>query len=296
MLRLCFVYERGYKMKKILALLISLSMAIGFAGCTNGNGAASSPDGSSAAATTAETTAATSSEPEAEPVALTISCAASLTEAMTELGDTYMDAYPNVTVTFNFGSSGSLQQQIENGAEVDIFFSAAQSNMNTLEDAGLLLEGTRKDIVGNDLVLVVPSDASALSSLEDLTGDTIREIAVGEMESVPAGKYAKQILETVGIFDTVSAKLIQGKDVKETLSYVETGNADAGFVFNTDAASSDKVKIAYDIPDDAKPAILYPAAVVKASKNPDAAKAFMDYLTSEEGLAILYGYAFTPAS
>lgn len=249
------------------------------------------------AVTTAKAAAAaTTAVPKAEPASLTISCAASLTEVMEAIKTAYVNVNPNVTITYNFGSSGSLQTQIENGAAVDVFFSAATSNMDKLATAGLLLDGTRKDVVGNTIVLVVPKDRATLSSIDDLATDAVTSVTIGEIESVPAGKYANQILTSLGLKDKIATKLIQGKDVKEVLTWVETGNAAAGFVFSTDAKSSDKVKIGCEIPANVMPKISYPAAVIKASKNAEAAKAFVSFLTTPEAMNIFTSYGFSTAS
>lgn len=269
------------KRNKLLGLIaVPAAMAIVLAGCANQSGGSSSSSPSS----------------EAAPVSLTVSAAASLTDVMNDIKTAYESKHKNVTITNTFGASGTLQKQIENGADADIFFSAAQSNMDSLEKESLLLDGTRKDIVGNTIEFIVPKDGGkTITSLDELKGDSFKQIALGNPDAVPAGKYATQILTDAGVYDAIKSKIVQGSDVRATLNYVETGNAEGGFVFSTDAKSSDKVKSGYTIPADKQPKITYPAAVIKASKNQDAAKALVTYLSSSEAQKLFEKYGFSAA-
>ena len=224
-------------------------------------------------------------------VTLTISAAASLTEPMQEIANNYSKINTNVEFALNFASSGALQQQIEQGAPVDIFISAASKQMNVLEDKGLLLEGSRKDFLRNTLVLVVPSQ-SLVTGFADLTGEQVKKIAIGVPESVPAGKYAKEVFAHLGLIDQIAAKLVMAKDVREVLAYVETGNVDAGMVYQTDATISRKVKIVATAPENSHTPIQYPVAVIKDSKNQVAAKEFIKYLTSPAAKSIFTKYGF----
>lgn len=267
------------KKNPLFTLLTGFAVvAMGLAGCSSGNGNSSS---SSTAA---------SSTPS---VSLSISAAASLTDVMKEVQTAYTKQHKNVSFTDSFGASGTLQQQIQNGADADVFFSAAESNMDTLEKAGLLADGTRKDVVGNRIEFIVPKDAKTISSLNDLTSDQFKQIAIGNPDSVPAGKYAKQVLTQANLYTTLTPKLVQGTNVRAVLNYVETGNAEGGFVFATDAKSSTKVKEGFKISDSMQPKINYPAAVIKASKNQDAAKSFVDYLTTSSAQKIFEKYGFS---
>lgn len=228
----------------------------------------------------------------AEPsVELNISAAASLKEAMADIQTEFSKVKPNVTLTVNFGASGSLQQQIEQGAPCDIFISAGQSQMKALDDKFLLLENTKKDLVKNDLVLVGPKDTT-LTGLSDLTGDKVKKIAVGEPASVPAGKYADEVFIKLGIKDAVVSKLVFAKDVKEVLAWSTSGNAEAGFVYKSDALSNKDVKVIETIAEDKHSPITYPVGIIKASKNPDVAKAFEDFLFTDTCKKIFekYGY------
>ena len=228
---------------------------------------------------------------EASPIELNISAAASLKEAMADIETEFNKVTPNVTLTVNFGASGSLQQQIEQGAPCDIFISAGQSQMKSLDEKSLLLENTKKDLVKNDLVLVGPKDTT-LTNVSDLTSDKVKKIAVGEPKSVPAGKYADEVFEKLGIKDAISAKLVFAKDVKEVLAWSTSGNTEVGFVYRSDALSSKDVNIIETIAEDKHSPITYPVGVIKASKNPAVAKAFEDFLFTDTCKTIFekYGY------
>ncbi|EKQ52344.1 MULTISPECIES: molybdate ABC transporter substrate-binding protein [unclassified Clostridium] len=266
------------KKKIILSSLLALLLSLLIIGCGAQKDPASTPKDSSTK----------SAEPSVE---LNISAAASLKEAMGDIQNEYKKVKPNVTLTVNFGASGSLQQQIEQGAPCDIFISAGQSQMKALDDKSLILENTKKDLVKNDLVLVGPKDTT-LTGLSDLNTDKVRKIAVGEPSSVPAGKYADEVFTKLGIKDAVSSKLVFAKDVKEVLAWSTSGNAEVGFVYKSDALSSDSAKIIETVPDDKHSPITYPIGIIKASKNPDDAKAFEEFLFSDTCKKIFekYGY------
>lgn len=229
---------------------------------------------------------------EEKPVSLTISAAASLKDAMEEIKTAYTKEKPNVTITYNFGSSGSLQQQIEQGAEVDLFLSAAAKQMNALKDKGLIAEDTRKDLLGNRIVLVIPKDSAVITDFKDLAGDKVKKLALGEPKSVPVGQYGEEALKKMNLLDAVKLKVVYGRDVKEVLTWVETGNADAGIVYETDAKVSGKVKIAAAAPDGSYTPVVYPAAVIKASKNADSSKEFINYLYSSKAKPVFEKYGF----
>lgn len=228
------------------------------------------------------------------PVTLTVSAAASLTDAMNEIKKLYTDENSNVTININYGASGALQQQIEQGANVDIFFSAAVKQVDALSKKGLLLEDTKKNILENTVVLITKNDFSGISDFKDLTSSKINHVALGEPASVPAGQYAEEILKTLNILDQVKAKAVYAKDVRTVLNWVETGNAEAGIVYGTDAKASNKVKVVATASKDLyKTPVVYPAAVIKASKNPDAAKELMKFLASDKAKQVFEKYGFT---
>lgn len=227
-------------------------------------------------------------------IELNISAAASLKEAMTDIQAEYKNNKPNVTLTVNYGASGSLQQQIEQGAPCDIFISAGQSQMKALDDKSLLLENTKKDLVKNDLVLVGPKDTT-VTGLADLNTDKVKKIAVGEPKSVPAGQYADEVFQNLGIKDAITPKLVFAKDVKEVLAWSTSGNADVGFVYKSDALSSSDSKIIETVSEDKHSPITYPMGVIKASKNADSAKAFEDFLSTDTCKKIFEKYGYTIA-
>ncbi|MFS0554125.1 molybdate ABC transporter substrate-binding protein [Brevibacillus sp. 179-C9.3 HS] len=229
----------------------------------------------------------------AAKIDLTISAAASLTDALNELKTQYEADNPGIDLTFNFGGSGKLATQITQGAPSDVFLSASKKDMDGLEEKQLIVKDTRQDFTGNSLVLVTGSTSPvAITSFEELNNTAIKHIAVGEPETVPAGRYAKETLDSLKMWESLSTQMVFGSDVRQVLTFVESGNAEVGIVYSSDAAASKKVKIlATAKPEWHKP-IVYPGAVVSASKNPDAAKAFLTYLTSDKGKVILQKYGF----
>lgn len=226
-----------------------------------------------------------------EAVELNISAAASLKEAMAKIEEEYKKVNENVTLVVNYGASGSLQQQIEQGAPCDVFISAGQKQMKALDEASLLLEGTYKDLLENDLVLIAPKD-SDVSNLDDLITNKVKHIAVGEPSSVPAGKYADEVLVNLDLKDKIKDKLVFAKDVKEVLAWTQSGNAEVGFVYYSDTINTDNVKIVETTPSTSHSAIVYPIAVIKESKKPEAAKEFEDFLLSKDGQVILKDFGY----
>lgn len=263
------------KKTKIISMLLCCSLLL--VGCgkgSNGNGTT------------------TGDNEEKAPVELNISAAASLKEVMADLETEYKKSNENVTLVVNYGSSGSLQQQIEQGAPCDLFISAGQKQMNTLKEEGLLIDDTTKDLVENSLVLVAANGVE-INSFDDLKSDKVTHIAVGEPESVPAGKYADEVLTNTGMKDSISDKLVFAKDVKEVLAWVASGNADVGFVYLSDALSSDSVSIVENVDEvNNHSAITYPVSVIKDSTNVDEAKKFEDFLFTDAAQKIFekYGY------
>lgn len=229
---------------------------------------------------------------EVKPVELTISAAASLKGAMEEIKRAYLNEKPGVTITYNFGSSGSLQRQIELGGEVDVFVSAATKQMDALENKSLIIEDTRKDFLENKIVLVVPENSMEVIDFKDLLTDKVKKVGLGEPRSVPVGQYAEEVLTKLDILDSIKPKAVYGKDVKEVLTWVETGNADAAMVYETDAKVSDKVKLVARAPEGSHKSIFYPAAVIKSSKNIDAAKDYIDFLYSSKAKPIFEKHGF----
>jgi len=226
---------------------------------------------------------------------LTVSAAASLQDAIVEAETGYKHDHTDIDFRNNFGSSGTLAREIEVGAPVDAFLSAASKPMDDLAAKGLIALGTRKNLLRNSLVLIAPLDSS-LRGFDGLTGKSIRLIALGDPASVPAGQYGRQTLTALHLMDKVNAKLVLGRDVRQVLTYVETGNADAGIVYATDAQTSGRVRIVAVAPDSSHDPIVYPAAVVKAGRNEEAARRFIEYLSSPGAKAIFIKHGFTIAS
>jgi molybdate transport system substrate-binding protein len=229
-----------------------------------------------------------------QPTVLTVSAAASLTDAIQEIEANYRHDHPRVELRNNFGSSGTLAHQIEDGAPVDLFISAASKPMDDLEARKLLIAGSRHNLLRNTLVLIVPRD-SKLSSFEQLPDSSVRSIALGDPASVPAGQYGQQTLAALHLLDGVKGKLVLAKDVRQVLAYVETGNADAGIVYATDAATSSNVRIAAAAPENSHDPIVYSAAAIASGKHENAAREFVDYLGSAKARDIFVKRGFTMA-
>jgi molybdate transport system substrate-binding protein len=228
-----------------------------------------------------------------EAVELNVSAAASLTDVLKEVNDLYTEKHPNVTITANFASSGTLQTQIQQGAPCDVFISAGAKQMGTLQNGGLILDDTRKDLLNNKVVLIVPNGSTlGLADFAGLTGANVSRIAIGDPASVPAGTYGKKALDQLGIYSHVQSKLILCADVRAVLTYVENGDVDAGIVYSTDALISDKVKVVAEGPAEVNATIVYPVAVIKASENPDAAQKYVDFLSSNQAKAVFEDYGF----
>ncbi|MFA5629134.1 MAG: molybdate ABC transporter substrate-binding protein [Dehalococcoidales bacterium] len=235
------------------------------------------------------------SDKPAENITLNISAAASLTDVLEEINSVYMDANPNIKIISNYAASGTLQTQIEQGADCDVFISAAAKQIDNLENKALLLENTRVNVLKNSIALIVRKDTKLeLNSFEGLIADDVKLIAVGDPSFVPAGTYSYEALDLLKITDGLKDKLILGSTVRDVLAYVETGNVDAGLVFLTDAVLIDSIKVVAIAPDQINSKIVYPGAVIKASANPDAAIAYLNYLCGAEASAVFEKYGFSP--
>ena len=224
-----------------------------------------------------------------------VSAAASLTNAFKEIGPLFSTANPGTHVVFNFASSDILLAQIVKGAPADVFAAADQDAMDRAERSGSLLEGSRRDFATNRLVVIVPVGAAAISALGDLTGREYARIALGSPQSVPAGRYAKGALEQAGLWDRLEPRFVYATNVRQALDYVARREAEAGFVYATDAAIfSDKVKIALDVPTTMP--IRYPIAVTRATRMAPEARAFVDFLATPAAQQILTRYGFGVAT
>jgi len=230
--------------------------------------------------------------PAVKQAPVTVSAAISLKGALDQLGREYERDHPGAQITFNYGASGTLQHQIEQGAPVDLFIPAAQKQMDALQTAGLILNDTRQNIVANDLVLIAPSNSDNIHTFQDLAKSVVKTVAIGEVATVPAGMYAQQTLEHLGLWDAVQKKAVYAKDVRQVVTFVATGNADAGLVYRTDAQTSPKIRTIFTAPPSSHDPIVYPAAVLKNSKAPDAARAFLEFLETPHALEIFKTYGF----
>ncbi|ALC82452.1 MULTISPECIES: molybdate ABC transporter substrate-binding protein [Bacillus] len=227
-----------------------------------------------------------------DKVQLTISAAASLKDAMEDIQEAYQKEHPEVELTFNFGGSGALQQQISQGAPVDLFISAAEDKFQLLVDDKIISKEDAIRLAGNKLVLIVPKDSS-ITSFQALADDSVTKIALGTPETVPAGAYGKQSLQNMGLWNQVEPKAVYAKDVRQVLSYVETGNVEAGIVYQTDALISNNVKTVETAKEDTHQPIIYPAGVISDSKHQEEAKAFLSFLLGREAKQTLDKYGFS---
>lgn len=226
---------------------------------------------------------------------ITVSVAASLKDVMQDIKKAYETEVKSDSLIFNFGGSGALQQQIENGAPTDVFISAAPKQMDALVSKGLIENGTKLNIVTNEVVLIIPKTSkSKINSYNGLSDAGIAKIGCGEPASVPVGQYSMEVFKNLGITDKVVGKLVYAKDVRAVLNWVETENADAGIVYRTDAITSDKIKIVCAAPKGSHSLIIYPAAVISESKLKDSASKFVKFLKSAKAKEIFVKYGFTP--
>jgi len=229
-----------------------------------------------------------------KPIEVTISAAASMIDALTEIQALYKESHTNIRLLLNMGGSGSLQQQIMQGAPVDLFLSADKDQFHELIENGLIDEKESTDLVGNELVLIQHAkEDRPFVDFDDLRKAKIKKIAIGLPESVPAGKYAKQTLESLDLWKDVESKMIPVKDVRQVLTYVETGNVDMGFVYKTDALGSDQVKVVATADPRTHDSIIYPVGVIKNTKNKQEALNFYEFLQTDQALAIFEKYGFS---
>lgn len=273
--------------KRIGVVVLAVCMVLSCAGC----------GGSSNKGASEETTEVTT---EGGNSKILVAAAASLQATFdNELIPLFEKENPEITVEGTYASSGDLQHQIESGLDADVFFSAATSNMDTLAEEKLIDEDTVVDLLKNDVVLITPKDSKlGIKSFKDITkADTI---AIGDPESVPAGKYAKEILTNLGVYNEVEKKASLGASVTEVLSWVAEGSADAGIVYATDAQTENtngddkEVEVVATAEDSMmQTPVVYPVGVVSASTHKDEAKAFEDFLQTDEAKVILEKAGFT---
>ncbi|OKH39159.1 molybdate ABC transporter substrate-binding protein [[Phormidium ambiguum] IAM M-71] len=229
----------------------------------------------------------------AESTTLLIAAAASLQDALKEIDPIFEKANQAITVNYNFAASGTLQQQIEQGAPIDIFISAATKQMDVLQSKNLIVTDTRRNLLTNSLVLVVPSNSTlGLKSFRELTNPNVKKISMGEPRSVPAGQYAEEVFKNMGILERLRSKLVYGNSVRNVLGTVESGNANAGILYTTDARISSRVKQVATAPSNLHSPIIYPMAVIAASRHQQAAGTYAQFLASPQAQAIFKKYGF----
>jgi molybdate transport system substrate-binding protein len=226
---------------------------------------------------------------------ITVSAAISLTGALEEAAQAY-GAAGGGEIVFNFAASNVLARQIVNGAPVDMFISADDAQMDVVERAGLIASGTRMPLLANQLAIVTTTSNASISSAQSLTAATVRRIAVGDPEAVPAGVYARQYLERIGLWQTLRSKLVPSNSVRAALAAVENGAADAAFVYATDARTTRDVRVVAVISGPDAPRIIYPVCILRSARHAAAAKRFAAYLRSSAGAAIFARQGFTPLS
>ena len=268
--------EKRIEMKKLTAILMTICMSAFVFGCS------------------AETTE--SAGAAAGNKTINVLAAASLTDVMHELELDYEADHPGIDLVFSFAGSGALQTQIEEGAPADVFISAASKQMDALNEEGLMDSASIRDLLLNRVVLIVPNGSElGLTSFEDVVNDDVFVIALGEPESVPAGKYAQQVFEFLGIWDEVQERTNFGTDVRTVLTWVGMGEVDCGVVYATDAYTSDQVTIVAEAPEGSCDRVVYPAGVVANSAVSEEAEQFLQYLESAEAAAVFESYGFTMA-
>lgn len=268
---------KKYNLFAIIAVLVALLLTA----CSGNNDTSSEPK---------EKEKKKEDEPQVEII---VSAAASLTDVAEEIKAKFNEKNPNITVTYNFGSSGKLSQQIQQGAPADIFLSASKKDMDFLAENKLIVEDSRFDFAGNELVVITEkSKELELAKLEDIATLDVKNIVMGDTEATPLGRYGKEALQTLGVWDKIESKMVYMSDVNQVLTHVETQNAEIGIVFNTDAQRAENVKILTKIDKSLHAPVIYPAAAINTSKAQEAAQLYLDFLGSDEGKSILEAKGF----
>lgn len=281
-------------MKKLTAMMLLIAISLGLTACGGSQNSADAPAQAENKEVTADTEAAEADTSAAIEGTITLAVAASLEKSFTEqLIPMFEAQYPDVNIEGTYDSSGKLQSQIEAGADVDIFFSAALKQMQALQEEGYIAEDASVDLLENKIVLIVPTGKEdGYTSFEDIVNADM--VAIGDPESVPAGQYGKEALENLNLWSSVEGKLSLGTNVTEVLNWVAEGSADAGIVYATDAASmSDKVTVVAEAPEESVSKVIYPVAELKETKNKEAADAFLEFLQTDEALAVFEAAGFS---
>jgi molybdate transport system substrate-binding protein len=227
---------------------------------------------------------------------ITISAAISLKNAFEDIGRIFQERNPGTKLLFNFGASGDLARQIEAGAPVDVFASAAQKDMDDIDRKGFVAANTRKNFAENAVVLIKPANSNLLiNSMEDLGRKEVGKVAIGNPKTVPAGRYAQEVLRHYNLWDAVTDRLVFAENVRQVLDYVARGEVDAGLVYSTDAmVRAKEVKVVMKLPEGSHQPIVYPIGVIKGTKEESLSKTFVDIVLSKDGQKILNKYGFIP--
>lgn len=279
--------------KKIAMTALAGALLIGTAACANNNKNDNNSNEPMSNSNVAKSNEPTSTKDKKE---VTVFAAASMTEALEELKTEFEKENPNLSLTFNFDSSGTLKTQIDSGADCDVFVSAAQKQMDELEDEDKIDKETRFDLLENEVTLAVAEgNEKGIKDFKDLEKDDVEKIALGNSD-VPVGQYSEEILKNLGIWDKIQDKVTLGSNVKEVTSWVSEKAADCGIVYKTDAktAGLETVAVADDSMLENK--VIYPAALLKNSKNPEEGKKYLEFLQGEKASEILDKYGFKPLS
>jgi molybdate transport system substrate-binding protein len=229
----------------------------------------------------------------AEKAQIKIAVAASMFEAMEDIKSVYQEENPDIDILLQSGSSGSLRRQIEQGADIDIFISASRIHMDQLMEEGYLIDNQYETLVTNELVLITPYDSECIDSIRDLANNSAIIFAMGEPDSVPAGTYAQEVLSYYGIDQQMPNKTVLAKDVKEVLTWVALGEADAGMVYKTNALIEKKVKIVETADADTHQPIVYPMARLKTAEAKKETLEFEAFMLSQEAQQIFATYGFS---
>lgn len=239
----------------------------------------------------------TAGDDKLEKVDLYASVAASVQDAMLELKEVYEKDNEHINLIFNFGPSGGLMQQIEEGVDADLFISAGKKQVDQLEEKGFLLDGSRVDFLKNDLVLIVNKDyEDQVKSLDDLLTLEGTAIAMGEPDSVPAGRYTLEALESLELYDDLKEHIVFTKDVRQALDYVDTKNTIAGFCYASDAIMASNSLVAVVVPPESHSPIVYPAAIMKDTENLEEIEKFFQFIKNQESQSVFEKYGFKLAN
>ncbi len=234
-----------------------------------------------------------SSKTDTDEKEVMVFAAASLKDVLEEIDKAFQAEGNDSKVTFVFESSGTLQKQIAEGAPCDIFVSAAKSNMDALEKDDIIAVDTRKDLLSNQLTLIVSKESKqSVNTVNDLLAGNISKVAIGETATVPAGKYAKESLENLKLWQDLEGKFVLCNNVRQVLTYVENGDAECGFVYKTDALIMNKDCKMIAMPADSYGEIVYPAAIMVDSKDNEEVKAFYQFLSSDKAKNIFEQFGF----